>query len=173
MLINKLRETAQRDGLSALLLHIRAPRNPTMAATHEADEQRRVPDYGSGRSLTLGERKTLARKSSRGMFDRLLADPHPSVIENLLNNSKTTEDDVVRLAAKRPLSSRIMAEVARHPRWNVRQRVRMALVLNPGCPPEIGVPLVGLLRRSELDTLAAHAGAHPEIRQAALERLGR
>jgi len=168
----ELRQTAEREGLSSLLSHIRAPAVPDRAdARCPADEDRRVPDDGKGRPLTLGERKSFARRPSRVMLDKLLADPHPSVIQNLLNNSVTTEDDVVRLAAKRPLRTKIMAEIARHPRWNVRRRVRLALVLNPGCPPELGVPLVGLLHRSEMETVAQHPGAHPEIRQAAIGRL--
>ncbi len=170
--VEALRRIAERDELGPLRLHLRAPDGRTRSAPGAVpDDERRVPDYGRGRTLTLGERKNLARRPSRRLMDRLLADPHPSVIQNLLDNSVTTEDDIVRLAAKRPLRSEIMVEIARHPRWNVRRRVRLALVLNPGCPPDLGVPLVGLLLRSELETLVQITGVHPEIRQAALERL--
>ena len=170
--VETLRRIAEGDDLGSLRLHLRAPDGRSRLAPGVVpDDERRVPDYGRGRTLTLGERKNLARRPSRRLMDRLIADPHPSVIQNLLNNSVTTEDDIVRLAAKRPLRSEIMVEIARHPRWNVRRRVRLALVLNPGCPPDLGVPLVGLLLRSELQTLVQITGVHPEIRQAAIERL--
>lgn len=168
-----LRVCVLEEGLEALARHLQRPdaAGKVIPSASVADDERRVPDYGRGRTLTLGERKSLARRPSRHHFDRLLADPHPSVIHNLLNNGITTEDDIVRLAAKRPLRAEIMAEIARHPKWNVRRRVRLALVLNPGCPPEIGVPLVGLLMRSELQTVVRLTGANPEIRRAARERL--
>lgn len=168
-----LRQCAEERGLQALARHLAMPDRlrKVLPSGAVADDERRVPDYGRGRILTLGERKTLARRPSRRMFDKLLSDPHPSVIQNLLNNSVTTEDDVVRLAAKRPLRAEIMSEIARHPRWNVRRRVRLALVLNPGCPPELGVPLVGLLIRPELKMVLRLTDVHPEIRRAASERL--
>lgn len=135
------------------------------------DDESRVPDYGKGRTLTLGERKALARKPSRKMFDKLMADPAPSVIHNLLTNPLTTEDDVVRMAVRRPISPAVVQQIVRHPRWNVRRRVRLALVLNPYTPAEIGVPLVSLLIRSELRMTLEGPETNPEIREAARARL--
>jgi len=173
--LESLRTRVDQQQLDALGRLLRRPTRvgKLVPSAAVADDERRVPDYGKGRSLTLGERKALARRPTRKMLDRLLTDPHPSVIYNLLNNSITTEDDIVRLAAKRPLRVEIMAEIARHPKWNVRRRVRLALVLNPGCPPELGVPLVGLLMRSELKIVVQLTDVHPEIRGAAADRLRR
>ncbi len=165
---------AQRQSFHALDLRLKNSKqsSTTPLAGALAEHERRVPDYyGRGRPLTLGERKSIARKPSRRLFDKLLSDPHPSVIQNLLSNSVTTEDDIVRLAAKRSLPSEVMAKVARHPRWSPRRRVRLALVLNPSCPPEIGVPLVGLLLRSDLRTVIQQTSTQPEIRNAAARRL--
>ena len=67
-------------------------------ATPELGELR-VPDFGRGRPLTLGERKTLARRRDRQLLGRVLRDPHPDVIQVLLGNPALTEEDVVRLAA--------------------------------------------------------------------------
>ena len=69
-----------------------------------------IPDYGRGRPLTLGERKSLARRPDRAMLDRLLHDPHPDVIRRLLRNPRLTEDDVVRLAARRPGRPEVLVE---------------------------------------------------------------
>ena len=137
----------------------------------QRDEEARVPDYGKGRTLTLGERKSLARKPSRKMFDKLMLDPAPSVIQNLLTNPMTTEDDVVRLAVRRPLRPEVIREIVRHPRWNVRRRVRLALVLNPYTPTDMGIPLVGLLIRSELRMAVEGPETNEEIRAAARSRL--
>ncbi len=138
-----------------------------------SDDEHRIPDYGRGRPLTLGERKALARRPTRKLLDRLLVDPHPQVIRNVLDNPITTEDDVVRIAARRPLPSEVMLEIARHPRWNVRTRVRMAMLLNPGCPAEIGVPLVSLLSLADLRAIADMTDIHESIHHAVIERLRR
>src|SRR5687768_4664775 len=36
----------------------------------------RVPDFGKGRTVTLGERKSLARSHDRALIARVLRDPH-------------------------------------------------------------------------------------------------
>ncbi len=135
------------------------------------EDEQHLPDYGTGRPLTLGERKSLARGHDRGLLARVLRDPHPDVIHNVLGNPKITEDDVVTLAARRPLASPIMFEIARHTRWGSRRRVRMALVLNPSCPPDLAMPFIALLLRSELQQVAVATDVHPYIQSAALERL--
>jgi hypothetical protein len=145
-------------------------------AAHVAElkpEETRVPDYGSGRELTLGERRNLARRANRAAFDRLLADPHPRVIRELLTNPKLTEDDVVRLAARRPARAEILRQLARSPRWLRRSRVRLALLFNPGCPPELSIPLLGLCVRSELDQLVHSPDTPVVLRATAFELLER
>src|SRR6185312_9946308 len=103
------------------------------------------------------ERRALARRPSRAAFDKLLRDPHPMVVKNLLQNPRLTEDDVIRMVARRPAYPEVIAEVARHPVWSQRARVRMAIVQNPGAPPELAVPLLRLLVRPELQQVTAAA----------------
>lgn len=173
-LLSMLRRCLEREPGSPVraLLHV-VTRTEVQDAPEEGEKEEapRVPDYGKGRVLTLGERKALARRPERAMFDKLLLDPHPAVIRNVLANPMTTEDDVVKLAARRPLRAEVIQEIVRHPRWNVRRRVRMALVLNPHTPAEVGVPLVGLLLRSELRMTLNGPDTNAEVRAAAELRL--
>jgi hypothetical protein len=127
----------------------------------------------AGRALTLGERKALARRSPRTTIDKLLRDPHPDEIRMLLVNPRITEDDVVRLAARRPAYPDVIAEIARNADWAQRARVRMAIVQNPGSPPEISVPMVRLLIRPELAQVIAAVDVAPIVRAAATELLQR
>jgi hypothetical protein len=133
----------------------------------------RVPDYGRGRTLTLGERKSLARKSSRAMMDKLLLDPHPEVIRQLLRNPLVTEDDVLRLAAKRPNRPDVLTEIARSVRFIHRAPVRLAVILNPDTPLEIAGPIAGLLMRQELRLVAESTHVSPAVRALCLEHLER
>ncbi|MCC6558772.1 MAG: hypothetical protein IT372_38050 [Polyangiaceae bacterium] len=138
-----------------------------------AVDERQLATSRTGRVLTLGERRALARRPSRAAFDALMRDPHPLVIRNLLGNPLMTEDDVVRMAARRPIFAEAAIEIARHPRWSQRSRVRMAVVQNPGSPPEIAVPMVRLLIRPELLQVAAAADVPAVVRAAAAELLER
>ncbi len=173
-LVDRLRSAAREAGFLALGRLLRKRARP--AAFPEAPpgpDERHPGDAGVGRSLTLGERKALARKHDRFTLDRLLRDPHPAVIKNLLANPRITEDDVVRLAARRPAFPDVQSEIAKHARWSVSQRVRITLVQNPFTPPTISVPLLALLVRPELDQVVAATDIPAIVRGAALELLGR
>lgn len=136
-------------------------------------EDDRIPDYGKGRPLTLGERKSLARKPDRQMMERLLRDPHPDVIRMVLANPKVVEEDVLAVAARRPCRPDVLTEIARQPRWAHRPRIRMALVLNPDTPLAIAGPAVGLLMRHELRLVATSPTVAPALRALCLEHLER
>jgi hypothetical protein len=131
----------------------------------------RVPDYGAGRDLSLGERKALARRPSRAAFDKLLADPHPLVIRQLLENPRLTEDDVIRVAARRPANLDALRVIARTT-WLCRPRVRMALIHNPGTPSGIAVPLLAACTRTELSEVRASGDASFAVRSTADELFG-
>jgi hypothetical protein len=107
------------------------------------------------------------------MTERLLRDPHPDVIRQLLSNPKLTEEDVLSLAARRPCRPDVLSEIARTPRWTHRPRIRMALVLNPDTSPEITAPLVGLLVRQELRLVATSTTVAAALRALCLEHLER
>lgn len=147
--LERLRQAALEQRLLSLQRVIRRVPSTSLAPDLEAA---RIPDYGAGRELTLGERRSLARRSGRQRFDTLIKDPHPMVIRELLSNPKTTEDDVVRLAADRPARHSTILAIAAT-RWLARRRVRMTVLLNPGSPGSVALPLVGLCTVSELREL--------------------
>jgi hypothetical protein len=132
-----------------------------------------VPDYGAGRELTVGERRSLARSNNRRVLEKLLRDPHPLVLRQLLGNPRLTEDDVVRLAARRPLHSTIAPTLAESPRWLRRPRVRLTLLLNPGTPEPISMPLLAVCTRPELLEVVHGVDAPLTLRGAAQELLDR
>lgn len=119
------------------------------------DELERIPDFGKGRPLALGERKSLARGRDRQLLARVLRDPHPDVIRVLLENPAITQDDVVRLVARRPIPADVLREVASCVRWIARSHVRAALLKNPYAPLELVLPLVPLATSTELAELAS------------------
>ncbi len=181
-LVQRLREQAVGESLLALERLIRNPGRGLHAGDATGDAAARstedaarapvLPRGESGRPLTLGERKSLARRPDRETIQRLLADPHPDVIQRCLRNPRLTEDDLVTLAAKRPGRGEVLVEIARS-RWIHRPRVRLAVVLNPATPLELAVRIAGLLLRPELDMVARSPQVAAVVRAVCLEHLAR
>jgi hypothetical protein len=173
-IVQRLREEAAGESLLALERLVRHPAGAHRGSLLPDDpNEDRVPDYGRGRPLTLGERKAMARRPDRDTMERLVHDPHPDVIRALLASPRMTEDAVVRLAAKRPCRPDVLTEIARSTRWVHRARVRMSLVLNPDTPVEMSVAIAGLLMRQELRLVAETTQISPAVRAVCLEHLER
>lgn len=137
-----------------------------VAPSAEGDaEDEKLPDFGQGRPLTLGERKSLARTLNRDLIARVLRDPHPDVVRILLANPRLTEVDVVRLCARRPQTPNVLAEVFRSTRWITRYAVRLTLIKNPSTPLAIALQLAPHLTAQD-----AHAVAHAEDMDPTLRR---
>jgi len=137
---------------------------PPVEEDAPAEDKRRIPDFGRGRPLTLGERKSLARTHDRALIQRVVRDPHPDVVRILLENPSLTEEDVIRICAARPNDPTVLHTVYRNRRWVVRYRPRNALVRNPDTPLDIALLLSPLLRRQELQEAATSSELAPAVR---------
>lgn len=171
--VQMLREEAAAGDLLALERTLRLPLVLRPRPSAPPPRATKPPEYGFGRPVTLGERKSLARRPSRDMIERLLGDPHPDVIRRLLLTPKLVEEDVVRLAARRPGRPEVLAEIIRTPKWIHRQRVRMAVLLNPDTPLPLAAPLTSVLVRQELAFIVDSPHVPQAIRALCLERLQR
>lgn len=120
-----------------------------------------------GRPLTLGERKSLARRSARDLITRLMGDPDPTVLRQLLLNPRLTEHDVVALAARRPTTAQSQEIIAGARRFAARYAVRRALVMNPYTAADLAVRLAALLRRDDLLLVANEPSVPPQVRDGA------
>ena len=118
-------------------------------------------------TLTLGERKWHARLRDRGLLERLMADPDPTVVGNLLCNPGLREDDVVAMACRRPAAGPALAAIGGNMRWLLRPRVQDALVQNPYAPTRIGLLLLPLVSARVLSDVSRDGGVHGALREAA------
>lgn len=172
--VEALRQAAKREALLALSrLLVRRVKHGEEVFDDHGEPAASLRLEPGGRPLSLGERRALARKPSRATLDKLMADPHPLVIQNLLMNPRLTEDDVVRMASRRPAHREAIVQIARTPKWMVQARVRLAVVLNPGTPPEVSVPALPQLSRSELREVVALTLLPAVVRIAARDLLQR
>lgn len=160
-LMARLYEESKRQQLDSVA-HLLLSSQPGQVAFTRREEQR---------ELTLGHRKWMARSTDRDVLNRLLANPEPEVVHNLLENPRITEQDVVLLAARRPAFAEIQQEVLESRRWIRRYNVKRALVLNPYTPTEISFRLIGFLNRRDLRLVCSSPNLSQALRDAAQRQL--
>lgn len=127
----------------------------------------RTPPLDRDREVTLGERRSWARRPDRGTLERILLDPDPGVVRNLLNNPVLVERDVLRLASRRPTTAEVLHELFVHTRWGGRAAVQRALVLNPYAPVDLACGLVALLDLETVRQVRREPIVHPAVRTTA------
>jgi hypothetical protein len=135
--------------------------NPAKALPREVSE------------LPLGVRRSLAKGTEKPMLESLLLDPDLLVIRHLLDNPRITEDDVIRIASRRPIPGSTLNEVAKSRRWASRRNVRVALARNPHCPADVALRVLGSLPIRELRELRGDGTLPGELRSHADEELAR
>jgi hypothetical protein len=123
--------------------------------------------------LPLGVRRSLAKGTEKPVLERLLLDPDLMVIRHLLDNPRITEDDVIRIASRRPIPGSTLNEVAKNRRWASRRKVRIALTRNPHCPTDVALRALGSLPLRDLRELRDDATLSSEVRRHADEELAR
>lgn len=138
----------------------------------ELDFEIRVPKYGP-REVTLGERRSMARRPSRLQIEKLILDPDPGVIRQLLLCSSLREEDVLLMAARRPTLPPLLETIVASDRWMARTRIRNALILNPYAPLGLVFPLILTLTREDLNIVARAMSINPLLRRAATELVQR
>jgi hypothetical protein len=140
----------------------------------EESEEEREPTRAlipRGRVLTLGERKSAARTHDPKLILHLLRDPHPAVVEILLDNPHLRETDVLTMASRRPMPGESLRCIARHPRWGSRPRLRYALAINPHTPLPLAFRLSLDLADRDLREIARTASLPALLRIHARELL--
>ncbi|OFW26307.1 MAG: hypothetical protein A3H27_00200 [Acidobacteria bacterium RIFCSPLOWO2_02_FULL_59_13] len=97
-----------------------------------ADLKRLAEDHilAQGEGISLGQRLTMARRSSSRIAAGLLADSDRRVIEAALSNPALTEQGVVAALRLEKASPELPEAVADHTRWSSRHWVKLALLRN-------------------------------------------
>jgi hypothetical protein len=85
-------------------------------------------------SVSMGERISLARRSSQMVASVLLLDQEKRVWEPALENPRMTEAAIVKTLRRTTASPEFVEAVCRHSKWSVRPEVRTALLRNAHTP---------------------------------------
>jgi hypothetical protein len=97
------------------------------------------------------------------ILEKLLLDPDPIVLDHLLRNPRLTEEHVLRIAARRPISEPALRMLADSARFSVRPRVRAAIARNPYCPTDLALQLIGTLPLPVLREMRADAALDARV----------
>ncbi|MDD9944998.1 MAG: hypothetical protein OXU20_28405 [Myxococcales bacterium] len=165
-----LREAVRRHLLAGDQAAPAALLTPPALEPEQEEAAFQVPDFGAGRPLALGERKSLARRRDRDLLARVLRDPHPDVIRIVLLNPTVTENDVLRLSSRRPVRAEVLREVFRSPRWIVRYPIKLALTLNPYAPLDVRLQLAPHLTTPDAERVLGGANL-PHALETACRRM--
>jgi len=136
----------------AIAAHPRAPRRLTLRLVRElytfdlmqfsllpavpADLKRVAEQQLVARlaSITLGERLSLARRSSSLVAAALLLDKEAPVWQAALENPRIIEAVVIKALQHMNASAAFVEAVCRHAKWSLRYEIRLALLRNPHTP---------------------------------------
>ncbi len=171
LLLEEVESDADRDRRAALYARAHAAgdgiimallRTRTAAQDLEDPASRLHVDL---RKMPLGRRRSLARRPDPALLEQLARDPDPIVIRNLLQNPRTTEADVVRLAAARPVAASSLGEIQRSARWSRRSQVRSALARNPYAPVDVALQQLHALPAQVLREIESDPSLHVAVRE--------
>ncbi len=80
------------------------------------------------KTITLGERLSLARRASGRVAGALLLDSEARVMQTALENSRLTEVFVIQAVLRPQAGAALIQSVAHHAKWCCRREVRIALL---------------------------------------------
>lgn len=123
------------------------------------------------RDQPLGMRKYMARHADSHLIDRLLLDPEPSVIYNLIRSPRITEAQVLRIATRRFSTPEVFKVILECYRWQRNYRVRLAMIYNPTVPYALSCKLLPTLLDQDLKDISRELTLSGEIRQLAEDLL--
>ncbi|MBN1574291.1 MAG: hypothetical protein JW984_13920 [Deltaproteobacteria bacterium] len=129
-------------------------------------------DFVEGRELeyaTLGEKRSLARTRTKALLDRLLYDPNPMVVTNLLENPRLTEQDVLKMVSRRPNSEGVLTTIYKNDRWISSYNVKRSMVKNPYTPVGIALGLLLFLKLQDLRDVSIDQTLHKVVKDVARE----
>ncbi|MEK7773505.1 MAG: hypothetical protein AAB307_04090, partial [Deltaproteobacteria bacterium] len=113
--------------------------------------------------ITLGQRRSMSKGAVKDALDRLLSDPDPMVVANLLDNQRITEKEVLKIASKRPNSHEILRIISVHRKWSRRYEVKRAIASNPYALPNTSIAILGTLMTHDLKQIAGDKTLHPAV----------
>jgi hypothetical protein len=104
--------------------------------------------------MTVGERIKLALKGNRDARTILIRDPNRLIQRFVLQNPRTTDDEIAAVARNRNADVELLRKIGDHKSWPRNYQVRLALVTNPKTPMATAIHFVSSLQERDIRLLA-------------------
>jgi hypothetical protein len=111
-------------------------------------------------SIPLGERISLARRSSSRVAAALLLDKELRVWQTALQNPRLSESAIVKALLRRSASSAFVHAICHHAKWSLRPEIRYALLKSEHLPLARALEFVRRIPPAELRDIL-HASRLP------------
>lgn len=111
--------------------------------------------------ITLGERISLARRSSEMVAGALLLDRETPVWQAALENPRLTESAMIKALQRTNAMPAFVEAVSHHPKWSVRPEVRLSLLRNAHTPLARAIEFARRLSPAQLRDIL-HSSRLPE-----------
>ena len=136
-----------------------------------ADLKRLADELLVGRlsSITLGERISLARRSSALVATALLLDKETRAWKPALENPRLNDAAIVRALHRSNATPAFVEAVCHHAKWSVRPEIRMALLRNAHTPLARAIEFARRIPPAQLRDIL-HASRLPEKTKAYLRK---
>jgi len=85
-------------------------------------------------TMPLGIKKTLAKRASGTILMRLVQDGKKDVVAACLSSPYMTEGEIYKIINNKTVPSRVIRQIAEHPKWSCRYHIQRALILNIHAP---------------------------------------
>ncbi|HEV2288705.1 MAG TPA: hypothetical protein VGR81_07110 [Candidatus Acidoferrales bacterium] len=115
--------------------------------------------------LPIGEKLTLARRGTARVACGILGEGHPQAASLALNNPFLNEAQILRVLARTGVHERVVASIAKHPRWSCEYNVRMALIRHPAAPLAAVMRFLPDITMRDLHELSAAATLPENLRR--------
>lgn len=115
----------------------------------------------------LGNKITLARRATAQVLEALVKEGDPQILGICLDNPHLKESSLFQLIKSSRTSPETLSLIARHPRWQGRPNLKLAILGNSRTPAIWFMQFLPSLTTAELKRLAAtslNAGQQKEIR---------
>jgi hypothetical protein len=123
--------------------------------------------------VPVGQKLTLARRGSARVAGALLAEGHPQAVKLALANAFLTESQVLKVLAKPGLPERVVAAIARDPKWSCQYNVRVALARNVHTPAHVVRGILPNLTLRDLKDILTLETLAPHLRKYIKQELAR
>jgi hypothetical protein len=119
-------------------------------------------------AMTVGQKIKLAHVGNKTVRALLLKDRNKQVSLAVVKSGRLSDGEVKNIASNRNIQDDVLREVATNREFLRKYPVKVALVNNPKTPPAIGVRLVGILQKKDLQDLTRNHNIPAVIRQTAI-----